>query len=55
MNRVDQQPVDARQLILDADFDLLMVPESTVERIARQWAAHVGTWLGMNESRQATS
>lgn len=38
---------DARQLILDADFDPLMIPESTVIELARHWTAQIGEWLGL--------
>jgi len=40
------QQHDARELILDADFDPLMIPESTVLELARHWTAQIGAWLG---------
>lgn len=38
---------DARKLILDADFDPLMIPESTVVELARHWTTQIGAWLGL--------
>ena len=43
-----RQQLDARELILDADFEALSISESTMLEIARQWAAQVSSWLGMN-------
>ena len=47
-----EKQLDARQLILDADFDVLSsLPEATVVELARQWTAQVGSWLGISADR----
>ena len=43
------QHIDARQLILDADFDNLAVSEPTMLEVARQWTVQVSTWLSGHE------
>ncbi len=39
--------LDARDLILDADFESLSVSESTMLELARQWTEQVSLWLGL--------
>ncbi len=37
------EQLDARQLILDADFETLAVSDSTMLELARQWTAQVAS------------
>ena len=46
------QQLDARQLILDADFDTLALSESTVAEMARHWTDQVSSWLTVTSNRE---